>query len=162
MAMARSQTDHIKGGTEMISLIPLWKLLFPGLIAGLGMLYQIARRRTEPGCARPGHPSWLASLLEVKAYYALERIYPQDRYLISAHMGLIDVIGRSHLETLSLDDRRFAWRAHCDFVIVDRRTLTIQKVIEVNGPRHGNPEQALRDRHKLKILTARGIAFEIW
>ena len=77
-------------------------------------------------------------------------------------MGLIDVIGRSHLDTLSVADLRFAWRAHCDFVIVDRHTLAIQKVIEVNGPQHVKPEQALRDRQKSKILAARGIVLDIW
>ena len=146
----------------MIPVIPLWKLLLPGLVAGAGALYQMARHPQLRVYPLLHHHPWLASALEVKAYHALVRIYPPDRYLISAHMGLIDVIGRSHLDTLSVPDRRFAWRAHCDFVIVDRHSLAIQKVVEINGPHHGSPEQALRDRQKSKILAARGIALDIW
>lgn len=79
----------------MIPVIPLWELLLPGFIAPAGVLYQIVR---HPDGFRPipSHPPWLASSLEIKAYHALERVYPNDRYLISAHMGLIDVISRSN------------------------------------------------------------------
>ncbi len=146
----------------MIPVIALWKLILPGLIAGVGALYRIARHPQVGLRPSLNHHPWLASSLEEKAYHALTRLYPQDRYLISAHMGLIDVIGRNYLDTLSREDRRFAWHAHCDFVIVDRRTLAIQKVIEVNGRQHLRPDQALRDRQKSKILAVRGIALDIW
>lgn len=146
--------------TLTLPFIPLWKILLPGLVAGLILPYR-SWRPSSSVLAQRSHP-WLSSGLEVKAYRRLEQLYAPDRYLISAHMLLADVVGRQNLSTLSHEDRTFCWKAHSDFVVVDRHTLSIQKVIEVNGPHHASPKQMSHDRRKSRILASMGILLDIW
>ncbi len=95
---------------------------------------------------------WLFSQREERAFRALQQEFPADQFLISAHMLLIDVIGRDRSYQLSLEDRAFAWKAHCDFAIVRTKDLIADRVVEINGPLHVRPIQAMRDSQKKCIL----------
>ena len=125
---------------------------------GLLALGRDTWQRTFKGHGNP----WLASHLEIRAFRRLEQRFSRDRHLISAHMLLVDVIGRQNLEQLSADDRQFVWRAHCDFVIVSRASLKIVKVVEVNGAFHQNTRQRGHDLRKRAILGRWGIELEVW
>lgn len=130
-------------------------LALPGIIIGFLVFWRGTSLR------RAGHP-WLASGLEVRAFHRLEQKFSRDHHLISAHMLLADVIGRQNLNGLSIEDRQFAWRAHCDFVIVARESLEIVRVVEVNGGFHRDVRQQFHDGHKREILAGIGIALEVW
>lgn len=132
-------------------------LMIPGIAAGLVVLWKTALSRRNLLVAET---RWLASSFEEQAFHALSLRYPPDRYLISAHMLLADVVGRQNLPRLSSQDQRFSWRAHCDFVIVERRSLTIVRVLEVNGPYHNNRHQQDLDARKQRLLAKFGIALE--
>ncbi len=129
----------------------------PGVLVGLGVWFQ----EQHPPSVHLSVP-WLASRLEEQAFGILVQKYAPDRYVISAHMLLIDVIGRDRTVSLTPEETRFAWKAHCDFVIVDRATLTAERVVEVNGPHHHTEPQERRDRMKQKILRQQGIVWETW
>jgi len=133
------------------------EMALPGVVVGLGVWL----RDWHPPLSRSPVP-WLASQLEEQAFTILVQKYAPDRYVISAHMLLIDVIGRDRTASLTPEETRFAWKAHCDFVIVDWATLTTERVVEVNGPRHHTELQEHRDRIKQRILRQRGIACETW
>ncbi len=136
----------------------------PGIVAGLAVLHQGTKDLTAnvlltPPAAKPVR--WLASKLEEKTYRSLCRAYLAPNFVISAHMPLLDVIGRDQAARLSKRDREFAWRDHCDFVIVRTRDLSIARVIEVNGRFHGGAGQMLRDRRKRLILQRFGIPMQV-
>lgn len=141
----------------MLPLPSIWLLIAPGLV--MAVFIQWRTRLLKSASPPISHP-WLASSFEVSSYHHLEKLYDHSAYIISAHMLLADVIGREHLDDLSSEDRRFAWRAHCDFVIVDRNSLTIQRVIEINGLYHRNPAQQLSDQRKQRLLARVGISLE--
>ena len=129
----------------------------PGILVGLGVWF---REQHTPSSYLP--VPWLASHLEEQTFGILVQKYTPDRYVISAHMLLIDVIGRDRTASLTPEESRFAWKAHCDFVIVDRATLTTERVVEVNGSHHYTEPQERRDRMKQRILRQRGIIWETW
>lgn len=87
--------------------------------------------------------------------------YPIPQFYISGHMALIDVIGRGNAGRLSPEDRTFAFRAHCDFVIVKAGSLTVQRVIEVNGVFDRDPVQGVRDVRKKRLLPYFGIRLKV-
>lgn len=148
-----------RGGDEAMNAASMfWPLVTPGLCIGILALWRSAGLGT---IVHRGHP-WLASGLEVRAFHRLEQRFAADRHLISAHMLLADVVGRQNLDQLSANDRQFAWRAHCDFVIVSRDSLTIEKVVEINGGFHQNPQQKIHDGQKRDILSRLGITLEVW
>lgn len=134
-------------------------LASPGIAMGIAALRWIVR----PISVGTGdeRTQWLASNLEERVFMELCQRFPVDRFVISAHMLLADVVGRDRLGQLSRVDRNFAWRAHCDFVIVDRDNLRIVRTIEVNGGFHSRPEQRIRDAQKRALLERFGIALEI-
>jgi hypothetical protein len=104
---------------------------------------------------------WLASRAEERAFNHLEKTFPPPHFIISAHMLLADVVGRNELSLLRPSDRAFCWKAHCDFVVVERSTMKIVRAIEVNGSHHRQPIQAIRDRRKASILRQFDIALDI-
>jgi hypothetical protein len=106
-------------------------------------------------------PNWFASQFEERAFRRLEVSYPPPKFIISAHMLLADVVGRSELPQLRPHDREFCWKAHCDFVVVERATMKISRVVEVNGPHHRLPAQTVRDWRKAAILRQFDIALDI-
>ena len=134
-------------------------LASPGIVVAI----RILRRNTRIVSADMGgmKTRWLASNLEERVFMDLSHRFPVDRFVISAHMLLADVVGRERLGQLPLIDRQFAWRAHCDFVIVDRDDLRIVRAIEVNGGFHARIEQKVRDARKKALLARFGIALEI-
>ena len=134
----------------------------PGIVIGSTLLLVRALRRRAHSRSTPAPCPWLASPLEIDAFHRLEALYPPSQYLISAHTLLVDVIGRQNLTRLSRDEERFAWRAHCDFVIVDRSTLNIHSVVEVNGGQHDLPQQRGYDALKAAILARMGIPLITW
>lgn len=148
-------------GKELSPLNPtsmFWPLTAPGLAIGLLAWWR------SVGLGHPiesGHP-WLASGLEIRAFHKLEARFSRTEHLISAHMLLADVIGRQNLEQLSRDDRQFVWRAHCDFVIVRRESLKIERVVEINGGFHEESTQEAHDSRKREILGRVGIELEVW
>ncbi len=115
----------------------------------------LRRKRQNPYGGWP--PSWRRQRIEAFA----ARTYLASDFVISAHMSLLDVIGRGQAARLSKRDREFAWRAHCDFVIVRTRDLFITRVIEVNGRFHRGAGQMLRDRRKRLILQRFGIPMQV-
>lgn len=136
----------------------LWPLVMPGLVIGILAWWRSAGLR-QP--IKFGHP-WLASGLEVRSFHKLEARFSRAEHLISAHMLLVDVIGRQNLEQLSPEDRQFVWRAHCDFIIVRRESLQIERVVEINGGFHAGTTQQAHDERKREILTRMGIDLEVW
>jgi hypothetical protein len=146
----------------VVGLVGAGLLSLPGWVMGA-----LAFGRQRPG-AKTARPSsiptetrWLASQREERAFRALRQEFPADQFLISAHMLLIDVIGRNRSPQLSREDRAFAWKAHCDFVIVRTQDLVVDRVVEINGPLHVRPMQAIRDTQKKRILHAFHIALDI-
>lgn len=135
-----------------------WPLAAPGLAIGLLAWW---RSVGSSHFMESRHP-WLASGLEIRAFHMLEERFSRAEHLISAHMLLVDVIGRQNLDQLSGHDRQFVWRAHCDFVIVRRASLTIERVVEINGGFHADPAQEAHDTRKREILSRVGIALEVW
>lgn len=130
---------------------------------GIAVAIKALRRNTRivsADCSE-GKTRWLASHLEEQVFMDLCQRFPIDRFVISAHMLLADVVGRDRLDQLSREDRNFAWRAHCDFVIVDRDNLRIIRVVEVNGGFHASPLQTGRDARKKSLLRRFGIELEI-
>lgn len=136
-----------------------WFAASPGLVIGIALLGRcclpLRGLRTSP-------ISWLASIGEEQAFRLLENRYPPGQYIISAHMLLIDVIGRDRLWRLSSTDQEFAWKAHVDFVVVTREFLTVLTVVEVDGPQHIAGSQQQRDKRKDQLLQRFGIAIERW
>ena len=135
------------------------------LLASPGIAVPFVIRWKHPRTVAPivaGTPNrWLASRFEERVFFELCQRFPAGCFVISAHMLLADVIGRNRLSELSIEERRFAWLAHCDFVVVDRKNLVTVRVIEVNGSFHGDPAQKRRDAQKKKLLERFGILLEI-
>lgn len=152
----------LAGGWAMANVV-LLLLSSPGIAVGaLVTVHRIREFRRDPvGGTFSGRVSWLASQGEEETFRQLRAIFPSDKYLISAHMLLADVIGRNQLRYLSDLDREFAWKAHCDFVVVRVDDLTIEQVVEVNGAHHQSPIQMARDRQKQQILRRFGIRLEV-
>lgn len=138
----------------MVNAVAVCSLLAtPGVIIGLKVLAH--QRLTEDvPVSMNGTVPWLASSFEQQTFRRLEKRFPPQQFIISAHVLFIDVIGRSNLGLLSYEDRRFVWKAHCDFVITDRKSLSIVKVIEVNGRTHTQAYQRSRDGTKHRLLAA--------
>lgn len=132
----------------------LW-MATPGVVVGLAVLVRTILG--QQGSAWSGPTPWLASALEETAFREIESRFPVETHLISAHMLLADVVGRQRLDFLDGPDRIFCWKAHCDFVVVDRRSLQIRCVIEVDGPSHLQAVQRIRDLRKTRILERCGI-----
>lgn len=147
-------------GLESVNMLLMMSA--PGLAVGLLVLKADRMRmvRVRGNSLQEGSP-WLASRREERAFRELQTIYPPSHYTISAHMLLIDVIGRQEAHRLVPRDREFAWKAHCDFVIVSVSRLRIEKVVEVNGPFHQRADQQDRDKRKRQILAQFHIGLEI-
>lgn len=129
-----------------------WLFASPGLIIlGVVLWWDWRQRRFRP--LGKAAPMWLASRAEAVAFRQLEQRYPPDRFIISAHVLLIDVLGRDRVGALRSWERDFAFRAHCDFVIADRKSLAILAVVEVGGPGHDRESQRRRDRMKDALLA---------
>ena len=77
-------------------------LASPGIVVATLAL----RRNTTIVSADPGEEKtrWLASHLEERVLMDLCQRFPVDRFVISAHMLLADVVGRDRLEQLSRRD----------------------------------------------------------
>ena len=135
-------------------------LASPGLAIGVGIWAKPRVVGTHPRGDLPKPYPWLASRAEERAFEHLERTFPPPRFIISAHMLLADVVGRSQLLRLCPSDREFCWKAHCDFVIVERSTMNISRVVEVNGPHHQLPAQTMPYRRKSAILRQFGTALD--
>ena len=134
----------------------------PGMVMGVAIVWRqrwLARRALLG--STPIKSRWLASRREEEAFRKLQGMFSPNQFFISAHMLLVDVIGRERSHLLPPKDREFAWRAHCDFVIVHADSLLIEKVVEVNGPFHLDRVQALRDRQKKRILERFQIQLEV-
>lgn len=142
------------------SLVVCGFLATPGVIVGLKVLAHQRLTENVPVSVN-GNVPWLASSFEQRTFRRLEKRFPPHQFVISAHVLLIDVIGRGNLSLLSQEERRFAWRAHCDFIITDRQTLSVLEVIEVNGPSHHQPVQRDRDWKKRHLLDLFGIPLEV-
>lgn len=139
-------------------IVAVWPSIPGWAIAAL--VYRNVRTRTTGRRTTSVAAAWLASEYEKTTFLDLERRYPSPMYLISAHMLLADVVGRNRLGELDEADRAFAWRAYCDFVVVDRATFTIIKVLEANGPLHLSRIQRQRDRRNQRILHRFGVQLE--
>ncbi len=149
--------NDLKGSEDILGGYTFAMLLSPGIVAGIMVLWKKFGYGHPPAISPQ---AWLASRLEERAFRLLSVRYPCERYLISAHMLLVDVVGRQHLPQLAPLERRFAWRAHCDFVIVERSSLTIIRVIEVNGAYHDDRYQQELDQRKRRLLAQFGIPLE--
>lgn len=136
----------------------------PGSVFGIvamGLATVNARHLAQSVSPARAKTCWLASRMEESAFRHLQTQYPPDDFIISAHMLLIDVIGRNQSGYLSDADREFSWKAHCDFVVVSASDLTIERVVEVNGSYHQMPKQWERDRQKRRILAQFGIRLQV-
>lgn len=136
---------------------------FPGFVVGIVVLAKSRSSRTRRSIGEivRRESRWLASRFEETTFRQLRLRYPLDQYVVSAHMLLIDVIGRDSLAGLSPHDRHFAWTAHCDFVVVRLDNLSIERVVEVNGLHHRLTRQIIRDGLKKEILRRHGITLEV-
>lgn len=143
----------------MIADVGALVLASPGIAVPLVIRWKHSRTWAPRVVGTPTR--WLASRFEERVFSELCRRFPTDGFVISAHMLLADVIGRHRLGELSREERTFCWRAHCDFVVVDRKSLVTMRVIEVNGAFHGDPAQKPRDARKQELLERFGIVLEV-
>lgn len=58
--------------------------------------------------------------------------YSPQKFILSAHPLLIDVVGRNHAGDLWDADRAFGWQAHCHVVVVWVRDLSIERIVGTN------------------------------
>lgn len=136
-------------------------LATPGLLVGTIVLSFRTKAGATTQSLSPGPAGWLSSDLEKRAFAQLEQRFPPPDFIISAHMLLMDVIGRDRLDVLTPSDREFCWKAHCDFVVVDRASMNIIHAVEVNGHFHDVLRQQKRDHRKKTILRQFGISLTV-